>query len=161
MASSTTHTSARGSGSKPPRPHAAQAGISSRHTVAVVCRTDTRQTIAMSADYWRTNDPEQTEAVSRFNRKARVELCRTVNARVWKVWAIYEEVDLFGIPSYTLIHIPTGRRVATCYGRYGHSVLTVLAARLDAIGDWSSSKREKLPLERGRAILAQWKDEWA
>jgi hypothetical protein len=114
-----------------------------------------------SADYPRTNDPEQAEATERFNRKARVELRCTANARVWKVWAIYEEVDLWGIPHCTLIHIPTGLRVATCQGRYGHGILAVLASRLDALGDWSSSKRTKLPLERARAILNQWKDEWA
>jgi hypothetical protein len=101
---------------------------------------------------------EQVEALCRFNQKAGVELRlqgerRMVSAQVWKVWAIHEAVDLEWIPEYTLTHIPTGLRVTT---HLSPSALAVLAARLDALGDWSSSKREELPLERAQEILKEW-----
>ena len=101
---------------------------------------------------------QQVEALSRFNQKARVELRlkgkrRTVDAQVWKVWAIHEAVGLEWIPEYTLTHIPTGLRVAT---HLSPSALAVLAVQLDTVGDWGSSKKEELPFERAKEMLKEW-----
>jgi hypothetical protein len=104
---------------------------------------------------------EQVDALCNFNRKARIELRleggrRKARARVWKVWAIHRSVYYEGLPDYTLTHIPTGLQVAK---HYSQGALAVLAVRLDALGDWSSLDRRKLPLERGKEVLEQWKHE--
>jgi hypothetical protein len=104
---------------------------------------------------------EQIDALCNFNRKARVPIYheggrRKARARVWKVWAIHRSVYCSGLPEYTLTHIPTGLQVAT---HYSQGALAVLAVRLDALGDWSSSDRNELPLDAGKEVYKQWKQE--
>ncbi len=104
---------------------------------------------------------EQIDALCNFKRKARIPIHyeggrRMARARVWKCWAIHRSVYCEGLPDYTLTHIPTGLQVAT---HYSQGALAVLAARLDALGDWNSPKREELPLRHGRKVLKQWEKE--
>jgi hypothetical protein len=104
---------------------------------------------------------EQVDALCNFKRKARIELRfeggrRKARARVWKVWAIHRSVYCDGLPDYTLTHIPTGLQVAT---HYSQGALAILAVQLDALGDWSSSDRNELPLSAGKEVYERWKQE--
>jgi hypothetical protein len=103
------------------------------------------------------------DALSRFNKQARVKVeliggKREVEAVVWGVWAIHRSVYFLESKAnlYTLTHIPTGAEVAT---NSSQRALAELAARLDALGDWSSSKRERLPIQRALEVLEQWREE--
>ena len=105
----------------------------------------------------------ECDALSLFSKQARVKIeviggKREVEAVVWGVWAIH--LSVYPLESkaklYTLTHIPTGAEVAT---NSSQRALAELAVRLDALGDWSSSKRGRLPIQRALEVLEQWREE--
>jgi hypothetical protein len=105
----------------------------------------------------------ECDALSLFSKQAhvKVELIggkREVEAVVWRFWAIHRSVYFpeSDVKLYTLTHIPTGAEVAT---NSSQRALAELAVRLDALGDWSSSKRERLPIRSGLEVLEQWREE--
>jgi hypothetical protein len=105
---------------------------------------------------------EQSNALSLFSKKARIRYyledgeARTVRAMVWRNWAIHPSSRWRINYEYALTHIPTGYCAATHSSR---GALAVLAVRLDTLGDWSSSKLDELPIERGTEVLRQWERE--
>jgi len=104
---------------------------------------------------------KQVEALCRF-KGARVKVRLSgieleVEAVVWGVWAIHRSV-FFPRTLYVLTHTPSGLHLAMDSALH---TLAALAVQLDALGDWSSSKRRKLPLRSAKKVVEQWKKEQA